>query len=87
MIHHAMVRIGDSMIEMGEAHGELAQPMPPALYMYVENLVDTYQRALAAGAGSMQQPTDQAYGDRTAWVKDNWGNIWYLAEKSDKGNG
>jgi len=89
MIHHAMVRIGDSMIEMGEAHGELAQPMPPALYMYVENLVSTYQRALNSGASSLQSPTDQAYGDRTAWVKDNWGNIWYLAERKEgeKGKG
>ncbi len=78
MVHHAMVRIGDSMIEMGEAHGE-AQPMPPALYMYVENLEETYQRALDAGATSLQPPTDQAYGDRTAWVKDAWGNVWYLA--------
>jgi PhnB protein len=78
MIHHAMVRIGDSMIEMGEAHGE-AQPMPPALYMYVENLDETYQRALEAGATSLQPPKDQGYGDRTAWVKDAWGNIWYLA--------
>jgi PhnB protein len=80
-IHHAMLRIGDSMIEMGEAHGELAQPLPPALYVYVENLADTYQRALEAGASSLQAPTDQSYGDRTAWVKDNWGNIWYLAER------
>ncbi len=79
MIHHAMVRIGDSMIEMGEAHGELAQPMPPALYMYVADLDATYERALKAGATSLQEPTVQGYGDRTAWVKDNWGNIWYLA--------
>jgi PhnB protein len=78
MIHHAMVRIGDSMIEMGEAHGE-AQPMPPALYMYVEKLDETYERALGAGATSLQPPKDQGYGDRTAWVKDAWGNIWYLA--------
>lgn len=78
MIHHALVRIGDSMIEMGEAHGA-AQPMPPALYVYVENLEETYERALAAGATSMQAPTDQGYGDRTAWVKDAWNNIWYLA--------
>ncbi|MCM3873824.1 MAG: VOC family protein [Pyrinomonadaceae bacterium] len=78
MIHHAMVRIGDSMIEMGEAHGD-AQPMPPALYMYVESLEETYQRALDAGATSLQPPTDQPYGDRTAWVKDAWGNVWYLA--------
>ena len=78
MIHHAMVRIGDSMIEMGEAHGD-AQPMPPALYMYVENLEETYLRALTAGANSLQPPKDQPYGDRTAWVKDAWGHIWYLA--------
>jgi PhnB protein len=84
MIHHAMVRIGDSMIEMGEAHGA-AQPMPPALYVYVENLEETYERALAAGATSMQAPTDQAYGERTAWVKDAWNNIWYLATPIEKG--
>ena len=66
------------MIEMGEAHGE-AQPMPPALYTYVEDVDATYERAVNAGAISMQLPTDQAYGDRTAWVKDAWGNIWYLA--------
>lgn len=78
MIHHAMVRIGDSMIEMGEAHGD-AQPMPPALYMYVENLEETYERALSSGATSLQPPKAQEYGDRTAWVKDAWGNVWYLA--------
>jgi uncharacterized glyoxalase superfamily protein PhnB len=77
MIHHAVVRIGDSMIEMGEAHGE-AQPMPPALFMNVENLEKSYERALNAGATSMQPPTAQSYG-RTAWVKDAWGTIWYLA--------
>jgi PhnB protein len=77
-IHHATVRVGDSMIEMGEAHGDV-QPMPPALYMYVENLQGTYESALNAGATSMQPPKDQPYGDRTAWVKDTWGNIWYLA--------
>ena len=33
----------------------MAQPMPPALYMYVENLEETYERALAAGATSLQR--------------------------------
>jgi len=76
MIHHAVVRIGDSMIEMGEAHGD-AQPMPPALFVNVENLEDAYARALNAGATSLQAPTTQGYG-RTAWVKDAWDNTWYL---------
>jgi PhnB protein len=77
MIHHAVVRIGNSMIEMGDAHGELAQPMPPALFMNVENLEEAYQRALDAGATSLQEPQRQSYG-HTAWVKDAWDNIWYL---------
>lgn len=86
MIHHSTVRIGDSMIEMGEAHGD-AQPMPPALYMYVEDLDTTYERALTAGATSLQPPTDQGYGDRTAWLKDAWGNTWYLAAQIQKDEG
>jgi uncharacterized glyoxalase superfamily protein PhnB len=76
VIHHAVVRIGGSMIEMGEAHGD-AQPMPPALFMYVENVEESYERALKAGATSLQEPSTQAYG-RTAWVQDAWGNVWYL---------
>ncbi len=72
MIHHAVVRIGDSMIEMGEAHGD-AQPMPPGLFVNVENLEEVYTRALNAGATSLQAPITQGYG-RTAWVKDAWDN-------------
>jgi PhnB protein len=83
MIHHALVRIGNSQIEMGEAHGE-AQPLPPALFMNVENVEASYERALTAGATSLQQPSDQAYG-RTAWVKDAWGNTWYLTAPPEKG--
>src|SRR4029450_13306029 len=35
--------------------------------------------ALAAGATSTQEPTDQPYGDREAGVKDEFGNTWYIA--------
>lgn len=76
VIQHAVVRIGDSMIELGEAHGSV-QPLPPALFMTVADVGASYERALAAGATSLQAPIDQAYG-RTAWVKDAWDNTWYL---------
>jgi PhnB protein len=85
VVHHATVRIGNSMIEMGEAHGD-AQPMPPALFLSVDNLEESYERALAVGAASLQSPQDQAYG-RTAWVKDAWGNTWYLAAALRKDEG
>lgn len=78
VVHHAQVRIGDSVIGMGEAHG-LYQPMPRTLHLYVPDVDSSYERALAAGAESLQAPADQPYGDRSAGVKDPFGNRWFLA--------
>ncbi len=77
-IRHASVRIGDSVIEMGEAHGPY-QPMPTAIYLYVEDADAWYGRALRAGATSISEPADQPYGDRNAGVKDPFDNVWYIA--------
>jgi PhnB protein len=77
-VHHAKIRVGDSIIAMGEAHGPY-QPMPPALHLYVLDTDATYKRALEAGAISIDQPVDQGYGDRYAGVKDPFGNVWYIA--------
>jgi PhnB protein len=78
VVHHAQVRVGDSVVEMGEAHGPY-QPMPSMFYVYVPDCDAVYQRALAAGAKSLHPLTDQPYGDRNAAVTDPFGNIWYVA--------
>lgn len=78
VVHHAVVRVGDTVLEMGEAHGKY-QPMEAMFYLYVPNMEAVYRQALAAGATSFQEPTDQPYGDRNAGVKDAFGNKWYIA--------
>ncbi len=78
VVHHAVVRVGDSVVEMGEAHGKY-EPMPAMFYLYVPNADAAYRQALAAGATSFQEPTDQPYGDRNAGVQDAFGYKWYLA--------
>jgi PhnB protein len=77
-ILHAQVRIGDSVLEMGEAQGPY-QPMASMFYMYVPDVDTMYRQALAAGATSISPPTDQSYGDRSAGVKDAFGHTWYIA--------
>ena len=77
-VYHAKVRLGDSIVEMGEAHDQW-QPMPSAIYMYVEDVDAAYRQALSAGATSALEPTNQPYGDRNAWVNDEFGNVWYLS--------
>ena len=78
VVHHAEVRVGTSVLEMGEAHGPY-QPLASVLYLYVPNVDAAYQRALQAGATSLSEPADQPYGDRNAGVKDPFGNTWYIA--------
>jgi PhnB protein len=78
VVHHAQIRVGDSVIEMGEAQGKY-ETMPAMFYLYVSNMEAVYKQALAAGATSFQEPTDQPYGDRNAGVKDAFGNKWYIA--------
>lgn len=78
VVRHAVVRLGDSVLEMGEAHGKY-ETMPAMFYLYVPNVDDVYRQAVAAGATSFQEPTDQFYGDRSAAVSDNFGNKWYIA--------
>ena len=78
MILHAKVQIRDSVIELGEARYE-TQPLPTAIYLYVDDVDSTYEQALKAGGVSMLEPTDQPYGDRNAWIKDPFDNVWYIA--------
>ena len=77
-IGHAEVRIGDSVVMMGEARDEW-KPMPSGIYLYVNDTDAVYKRALQAGATSIMEPADQFYGDRSAGVKDSSGNHWWIA--------
>ncbi len=75
---HAKIRVGGSVIEMGEAHGEWG-PMPTMFYVYVDDVDAWYRRAIAAGATAMEAPALQPYGERRAAVRDAFDNQWYLA--------
>jgi len=78
VIHHATVKVGDSHLEMGEAHGPY-QPMKSMFYLYVPNVDDVYRTALAVGAKVLQEPAEQPYGDRVGAVTDAFGNQWWIA--------
>jgi PhnB protein len=77
-VHHAQVRVGDSIIGMGDAHGPY-QPRPCTLHLYVPDADAVYARALRAGATSVQAVADQPYGDRSGGVEDPFGNRWFIA--------
>jgi PhnB protein len=77
-IMHAEVKIGDSVVMMGEASDEF-KAMPTSIHLYLEDVDAAYERALRAGGKSLREPTDQFYGDRSAGIEDASGNQWWLA--------
>lgn len=86
---HYEVKIGDSMVMIGDV-GNRA-PTPGQLFLYVEDADAVYERALQAGATSLLEPSDRGWGEgealmRGAGVKDPTGNSWYLAGGAPKGD-
>ena len=61
-IGHAEMRIGNSMIMIGEARDQW-KAMPTSLYLYLEDVDAVYARAVSAGGTPFAEPKNQFYGD------------------------
>jgi len=76
---HVEMAIADSVIviEVGETFP--GDPGPCSLYVYVPDVDAAYERALAAGARPLAEPTDKPYQERQAGVTDAFGNSWWVS--------
>ena len=75
----AEIRIGDSLIMVTSA--ATRDLFPGFFYVYVDDADMSYQRALAAGATTVEAPLDTPYGDRRAMVRDPFGNVFQIAHR------
>lgn len=76
---HVEVRVGDSMIMIGGLQD--MEPWPATIFLYLDGVDDVYDRALEAGATSVEEPADRPEGDRRAGVADPFGNTWFMATR------
>lgn len=81
-VMHAELRIGESVVMIGEAGGEW-KPAPAFLHVYVPDVDDTYNRALKAGGQGVQEPQRRGDDpDRRGGFRDPGGNTWWVATQS-----
>ena len=73
------IRIGDSLIMVTSATER--ELFPAFLYVYVDDADQTYERAVAAGATTVEPPLDTPYGDRRAMVRDPFDNVFQIAHQ------
>ena len=87
LIMHAELLIGDSVLMLcDEMPGMASAPAPGdnppshSLFVYLDNVDDTFQRAVQSG-GKIEMPLEnQFWGDRYGKVRDPFGHVWGLAQ-------
>jgi PhnB protein len=85
-VMHAEVRIGTSVIMMGEENSdcpsksaETTGGSPVSFYIYLENVDEAFKRAVEAGSRIQMPVEDMFWGDRMGTVLDPFGYSWSLA--------
>jgi PhnB protein len=77
-VRHAEMKIGDSMIMIGQARDEW-KPRPGMFVLYVPDCDAVYKKAVSAGGKVVREMATQAYGDRSGGVEDAQGNQWWIS--------
>jgi len=84
-VGHAEIKIGDSIIMLSEempGHTRSPQSLGGTavnIYLYVKDVDEVFNRAVAAGAKITVPLNDMFWGDRHGQVTDPFGHSWALA--------
>jgi PhnB protein len=85
MVMHAEIRIGDSLVMLGDEDPKMGNTSPQTLkgtasglMIYTENCDSLFERALRAGAEAVMPPTDMFWGDRYGRLVDPFGHKWSI---------
>lgn len=90
-VAHAEMRIGASSFFLGDEHPHLEDIFAPPriggtpVYLDIEtdDVAGLFDRAVAAGATPIRQPTDPTHRTWSAKVRDPFGHIWLITRSGD----
>jgi len=90
-VGHAELELGNLVLMLSDEYPEMGLLGPlstggsgAALHLHVDNADEYAQRAVAAGATMLMQPTDQFYGERSCKLRDPFGHEWMLGHEIEK---
>jgi uncharacterized glyoxalase superfamily protein PhnB len=86
-IMHAELRIGDSVVMLGDEMPEQGARGPKSIggtpvsfFIFTEYVDAAWKRAVDAGAKPIMPLIDQFWGDRAGSLEDPFGHHWWLAQ-------
>ena len=86
-VAHAALTIGGAMLMIereGSAASRAPKPdgsSPVVIYVYVEDVDQVIERAVAAGARVLLPVKNQFWGDRTGRIVDPSGHVWTISTR------
>lgn len=82
--HRAQLGVGDGAVIVGDVRGERRPPRPGevthSVLVRVDDVPGHFERAKAAGARIVMEPTDFAFGERQYTVEDPAGHQWTFSQ-------
>jgi uncharacterized glyoxalase superfamily protein PhnB len=85
-VGHVEVELGGAVLMLFDAQPDWP-PTPAHLRVYVADTHKTYGAALDAGARPVTRPTDLAFGERVARVRDPQGHLWWIHQRVEDVSG
>lgn len=89
-VGHAELQIGDSVIMLSDElpgmdnrSPKTVGGTPVTLSVYVEDVDDVFDRAVAKGGRALRPVEDQFYGDRMGLLEDPFGHRWSVATHTE----
>ena len=90
-VAHALITIGPAMLMIESEWPGVANRAPVSdgsspvvVFVYVENVDETVERAVAVGARILMPLANQFWGDRTAWLMYPSGHVWTVATRIEE---
>lgn len=90
-IGHAEIQIGNSQIMISDEYPEIDVLGPQSrggstvgLHLYVEDVDEVFDKAVAAGAMVIRPVSDEFYGDRSGKLADPFGHVWFVSTRQEK---
>ncbi len=87
-IMHAEIKIGDSRIMLSDEMPQMGVLSPKsrggssgAIYLYVQNSDEVFNKAVSAGAKPKMPMMDGFWGDRVGSLEDPFGHVWTIATR------
>ncbi len=90
-VAHALMKIGPAMVmiegEWPSLPSRAPRPdgsSPVVIFVYVEDVDRTVERAVANGAKVLVPLQNQFWGDRIGWIMDPAGHVWTVASRIEE---